>query len=183
MAIVKIIQLPGLADKSDYTCKPAIPQAPTELRLISYSRWHCRAGPVDEVSAESISLPHYVYSKLITKHPSCSIEADVVVIASCIPTLQPLLERISKSKFGSRKDSKYFNKLEQGGSHGPSTSRSQKDRSGHRSNNRSITNEISSQESILDSKRMANAEIRRTDDVFVEYEMETRQPPPPRQKW
>ncbi|KAL1960574.1 hypothetical protein VTO42DRAFT_7153 [Malbranchea cinnamomea] len=136
MAIVKVIQLKGLADKSDYTYSTA------ELVL-----W-------------------------------TNIEADVVLIASCIPTLQPLLEHINKSRFGSTgKKSKYSNNLGNNSSgYGPSDRSNASRLHGchHRSKTKSdlTTTAGGSQESIL----RGYAHIRRTDDVVVEYELDDRSP-------
>lgn len=114
----------------------------------------------------------------ITDYIFCSIEADVVVIASCIPTLQPLLEfLLGKRKIGSSGNSRYFNRLDKGsqpvGSH--SLEMHSKKSSAKKHNSVSITN-VESEESILPPDERAQAqmhnlgEIRRTDDVRVQYE-------------
>lgn len=108
---------------------------------------------------------------------SCSIEADVVVIASCIPTLQPLLEfLLGKRKIGSSANSRYFNRLDKGsqpmGSH--SIEMRSKKSSANKHNSVSITN-VESEESILPGDEHAQVhnnlgEIRRTDEMHVQYE-------------
>jgi hypothetical protein len=104
-----------------------------------------------------------------------SIEADVVVIASCIPTLQPLLEYLVRKSKGTSYNNKYFNRLEKDSS-GMNNSQSIEMRA-HR-NNRSKQHSISitniergdgSQESILPPAGGQN-QIRRTDDVTINYE-------------
>lgn len=115
---------------------------------------------------------------------SSSIEADVVVIASCIPTLQPLLELI----MGKRTLRSYSNsgKYKQtGGNYNSGTF--------DRSKRSAVTDDLAftniegkeSQESILRDDQLGQDQlhedkvfplgaIRRTDNVTVEYE--TRSP-------
>ncbi|KAF3404512.1 hypothetical protein DPV78_002597 [Talaromyces pinophilus] len=110
-----------------------------------------------------------------------NIEADVVVIASCIPTLQPLLEYILRKSRGTSYNNKYFNRLEKDSS-GMNNSQSIEMRA-HR-NNRSKQHSISitniergdgSQESILPPGDSQN-QIRRTDNVTINYESRTEEP-------
>ncbi|CRG85999.1 hypothetical protein PISL3812_03002 [Talaromyces islandicus] len=107
-----------------------------------------------------------------------NIEADVVVIASCIPTLQPLLDFIlGRKRNGSSYNSRSFNRLEKG-SQGLNGSRSIEMR-GIRSKQQSISvtnvEGQDSQESILSPNHCQKdsddfKHIRRTDQVTVEYE-------------
>lgn len=112
---------------------------------------------------------------------NCSIEADVVVIASCIPTLQPLLEYILRKSRGTSYNNKYFNRLEKDSS-GMNNSQSIEMRA-HR-NTRSKQHSISitnvergdgSQESILPPTGGQN-QIRRTDNVTINYESRSEEP-------
>ncbi|EYE99323.1 uncharacterized protein EURHEDRAFT_446911 [Aspergillus ruber CBS 135680] len=109
-----------------------------------------------------------------------NIESNVVIVASCIPTLQPILELIlGKRSLGSysnnssrQKNSKYMN----------STSYVHSRRSMVRKPEPTI-NDVESQESILrtdDDQHHNDAhplgQIRRTDNVTVEYEARTNDP-------
>ncbi|KAE8557010.1 hypothetical protein TMatcc_004435 [Talaromyces marneffei ATCC 18224] len=109
-----------------------------------------------------------------------NIEANVVVIASCIPTLQPLLEYILRRSRGTSYNNKYFNRLEKDS--GINNSQSIEMRA-HR-NNRSKQHSISitniergdgSQESILSPVDGQN-QIRRTDNVTINYESRSEEP-------
>ncbi|KAJ5593874.1 uncharacterized protein N7459_000082 [Penicillium hispanicum] len=155
MAIIKCTQLKGLADKSDYTC---------EFRLDTGMQFHPYTLP--DGTADLVMWTN--------------IEADVVVIASCIPTLQPLLELI----LGKRTLRSYSNgqggKYKDGSSNNwNSASFDRVKRSAARKDDLAITN-VESQESILQSdenNRQFQRErafplgtIRRTDNVTVEYE-------------
>lgn len=104
-----------------------------------------------------------------------SIEADVVVIASCIPTLQPLLEYFVQKSKGSSYNNKYFNRIDKNSSN-QNNSRSIEMRA-HRSQ-RSKQHSISitniergdgSEENILETAGEPH-QIRRTDDVTIQYE-------------
>lgn len=96
-----------------------------------------------------------------------SIESDVVIIASCIPTLQPFLELIT----GKRTKSSYSNRYK--GSHNLPDSSYDKPSRAPRKSDLAITN-VESQESILRADEHQNhhplGAIRRTDNVTVEYE-------------
>jgi len=168
MAIIKCTQLKGLADKSDYTCKS---RTPTLCRAVAdLSRWNGRSRHVDQVCFKI-----HPTDRLLT---SDSIESNVVIVASCIPTLQPILELIlgkrslaSYSNNSSRqKNSKYMH----------STSYVRSRRSMIRKPDPTIT-DIESQESILHAEgdqHLAHplGQIRRTDNVTVEYETRTSNP-------
>ncbi|KAJ5467431.1 hypothetical protein N7475_005183 [Penicillium sp. IBT 31633x] len=106
-----------------------------------------------------------------------NIEADVVVIASCIPTLQPLLEIIlGKRALGSYSQGKGENY--KGSSTFPSSFNRTKQSIGHGKDDLGFTNIDSqeSQESILQNDESGNknshamGHIHRTDDVTIEYE-------------
>ncbi|EAU36889.1 predicted protein [Aspergillus terreus NIH2624] len=96
-----------------------------------------------------------------------NIESDVVIIASCIPTLQPVLELIT----GKRTKSSYSNRYK--GSHNLPDSSFDRPSKTPRKSDLAITN-VDSQESILRSDELQNSHplgtIRRTDNVTVEYE-------------
>ncbi|PLB51166.1 hypothetical protein P170DRAFT_355966 [Aspergillus steynii IBT 23096] len=122
-----------------------------------------------------------------------NVEANVVVIASCIPTLQPLLELIlgkRKLTSGGKSNSrhKYYQQSSQQG-HDPSQShRSRRSHALHKQDY-TLTTDVESRESILRENRLDNAvdtagplHIHRTDDVHIEYEMQTQAPPEPTQK-
>ncbi|KAJ5161242.1 hypothetical protein N7492_006634 [Penicillium capsulatum] len=96
-----------------------------------------------------------------------NVEADVVVIAACIPTLQPVLEIILRK----------FKLVSTGKSNYQSGSYQQSKSYGNQSGSRPLPSKRStpfsradSQESILDR---AQLQITRTDEVQVEYEMHT----------
>ncbi|KAL3458364.1 hypothetical protein BJX64DRAFT_292285 [Aspergillus heterothallicus] len=122
-----------------------------------------------------------------------NVESDVVIIASCIPTLQPVLELIlgkrnlssynsSRNKYkGSHQLHDYSYEASKGGSKTP------------RKTDTTITG-VGSQESILQDDSAGNNRnplhaIRRTDDVVVEYERTDGGAPPgvaavePRGSW
>ncbi|KAK2736470.1 hypothetical protein FQN55_001647 [Onygenales sp. PD_40] len=104
-----------------------------------------------------------------------NIEADIVVIASCIPTLQPLLERLSRKANRSKNSKGYYNS-----SNGYMNSSSRGTKRPHLQK-RSSLSIANSQESILPTPngQAANegGQIRRTDDVVVEYELQGRKTP------
>lgn len=171
MAIIKCTQLKGLADKSDYTCKSR--SFTLRCAVANLNRWNGRSRHVDQVRFMIRS----------TTDPSLtanSIESNVVIVASCIPTLQPIIELIlGKRSLGSysnnssrQKNSKYMN----------STSYAHSRRSMVRKAEPTI-NDVESQESILraeDDQHHNGAhqlgQIRRTDNVTVEYEARTNDP-------
>ncbi|PWY70298.1 hypothetical protein BO94DRAFT_502324 [Aspergillus sclerotioniger CBS 115572] len=93
-----------------------------------------------------------------------NIEADLVVLASCIPTLQPLLEfLLGKRSYGTPRSYPTY----EGGGTGPSK------RTGGRSTQPvSFPSRMDSQEEMIpDAKNRTMWEIHRTDQVVVEYEM------------
>ncbi|KAJ5221642.1 uncharacterized protein N7469_010529 [Penicillium citrinum] len=110
-----------------------------------------------------------------------NIEADVVIIASCIPTLQPLLELV----LGKRTLGSYSNgqsgPYKNSGSNWNTASFDRSKKSAARKDDLVVTN-VDSQESILpadgnkdqfqrnNNKTFPMGAIRRTDDVTVEYE-------------
>jgi hypothetical protein len=184
MAIVKCTQLHGLADKKDYTCELSIISISlgTIKRLTKTKRRYCRPCHVDQVS-----ISHHLIVTRSNPFFSPSIEADVVVIASCIPTLQPLLEII----LGKRVSPSYSQgKSDQfkGSSNFPSSyNRSRQQSKTH--DELGFTNiDRESQESILpaDSNRTnshALGHIHRKDDVTVEYEPAAPKSGPGRTSW
>ncbi|KAL4891204.1 hypothetical protein BDV59DRAFT_182740 [Aspergillus ambiguus] len=109
-----------------------------------------------------------------------NIESDVVIIASCIPTLQPVLELIT----GKRTKSSYSNRYK--GSHNLPESSFDKPSKAPRKSDLAITN-VESQESILRSDELQNSHplgvIRRTDNVTVEYESGSGCVPNERTSW
>ncbi|RAK99095.1 uncharacterized protein BO80DRAFT_411348 [Aspergillus ibericus CBS 121593] len=131
MAIVKCMQLPGLADTSDTT------YATADLVI-----WTC-------------------------------IESNVVITASCIPTLQPLLE-IILGKRSLRSTGAYHYK--ESSTQVPTSKKWSSKRSGARRDKlEQMITDIGSQESILqtvDDHGVENhcmGHIRRTDKITVEY--------------
>lgn len=124
---------------------------------------------MDQVRLPPISHPNH---QLTT--PS-SIEADVVVIASCIPTLQPLLELV----MGKRNLGSYSNgqsgRYQRSGSNFNAASFDRSKRSAGRKDDIEITNfeGKESQESILPADQFRQKTfpltIRRTDNVSIEY--------------
>ncbi|KAI9039622.1 uncharacterized protein KD926_009214 [Aspergillus affinis] len=135
-----------------------------------------------------------------------NVEANVVVIASCIPTLQPLLELLlgkrkltSNGKSNSRH--KYYQQSSQQGneasqSNHNSNSNSRRSRHALHKQDYTLTTNVESRESILREERLdfdstvttgdggglGPMQIRRTDDVHIEYEMQTQTPLEPTQK-
>ncbi|XRM47096.1 hypothetical protein ABZX51_010097 [Aspergillus tubingensis] len=117
-----------------------------------------------------------------------NIESNVVIIASCIPTLQPVLELI----LGKRTTSSYNNSRNRykGSSQLPDSSYDHSKLSKPRKPDYEITT-VGSQESILreeDNGRNIESHpmgaIRRTDNVTVEYESRSREDPEdPRVSW
>ncbi|GAQ47077.1 integral membrane protein [Aspergillus niger] len=117
-----------------------------------------------------------------------NIESNVVIIASCIPTLQPVLELI----LGKRTTSSYNNSRNRykGSSQLPDSSYDHSRLSKPRKPDYEITT-VGSQESILreeDNGRNIESHpmgaIRRTDNVTVEYESRSREDPEdPRVSW
>lgn len=113
-----------------------------------------------------------------------SIEADVVIMASCIPTLQPVLELLwGKRKWTTNNShQKYY---QQNSSYANDLS----SRSHHRSHittkdDLHDTSDVESQEIILpqDGKHLhptspTSYQIRRTDEVCVEFELQTQTSP------
>ncbi|OOF92077.1 hypothetical protein ASPCADRAFT_210489 [Aspergillus carbonarius ITEM 5010] len=111
-----------------------------------------------------------------------NIESNVVIIASCIPTLQPVLELI----LGRRTTSSYNNSRNRykGSSQLPDSSFDHSKMSKPRKPDYEITT-VGSQESILRDEGRQGVEshpmgaIRRTDNVTVEYESRSREDPEP----
>jgi hypothetical protein len=111
-----------------------------------------------------------------------SIEANVVILASSIPTLPRLFEKIFKRKFGgtSNNDNKYYKKYgkdqSSSGNQKFSPYKGPTGRSKKTMDTTLSTTNVESQESIIPAdERSAGAAddgIRRTDDVTIEYEME-----------
>ncbi|EER25284.1 hypothetical protein D8B26_007908 [Coccidioides posadasii str. Silveira] len=100
-----------------------------------------------------------------------NIEANVVVIASCIPTLKPLIERLSGTIKGSRGSSgRYYGRYAKDSSGQIRSSSQRSKRFNSKKNSISITNAVS-EESFLPTRETKQG-IRRTDDVCVEYEMQ-----------
>ncbi|GKZ26512.1 hypothetical protein AbraIFM66951_002593 [Aspergillus brasiliensis] len=116
-----------------------------------------------------------------------NIESNVVIIASCIPTLQPVLELI----LGKRTTSSYNNSRNRykGSTQLPDSSYDHSKLSKSRKPEYEITT-VGSQESILRGEANGGIEshpmgaIRRTDNVTVEYENRSREGPmEPRTSW
>ncbi|KAJ5770120.1 uncharacterized protein N7511_002171 [Penicillium nucicola] len=123
-----------------------------------------------------------------------NIEANVVVIASCIPTLQPLLEiMLGKRVFGSYSQGK-------GGHYKGSDSFPPSSYNRNKHSNAMGKDELGftnlgtvtgkdSQESILPTNGPGKRDtysmghIRRTDDVVVEYESSSQQPAKTKSSW
>ncbi|TPR01013.1 Glycosyl hydrolase 12 family protein [Aspergillus niger] len=108
-----------------------------------------------------------------------NIESNVVIIASCIPTLQPVLELI----LGKRTTSSYNSRNRyKGSSQLPDSSNDHSKLSKPRKTDYEITT-VGSQESILREEANGRIEshpmgaIRRTDNVTVEYESRSREDP------
>lgn len=117
----------------------------------------------------------------------CSIEANVVVIASCIPTLQPLLEIIlGKRALGSYsqgKSDQYKNS-----SNFPSTFHRSKQSKTHDDLGFTNIDNQESQENILPTDDHGKnihplGHIHRKDDVTVEYEPSTAKSGPGYTSW
>ncbi|PYH36574.1 uncharacterized protein BO87DRAFT_302911 [Aspergillus neoniger CBS 115656] len=137
MAIIKCMQLPGLADLSDTTYATA--------DLVIWT----------------------------------SIESNVVILASCIPTLQPLLE-IILGKRSLRSTSRY--QYKESSAQLPESNKWSSKRSAHRkSKGNMMVADVGSQDSILqtvddhgdESHYMGH--IRRTDNITIVYESVTPQ--------
>ncbi|GLA45976.1 hypothetical protein AnigIFM63604_007935 [Aspergillus niger] len=138
MAIIKCMQLPGLADLSDTTYATA--------DLVIWT----------------------------------SIESNVVILASCIPTLQPLLE-IILGKRSLRSTGGY--QYKESSTQLPESSKWSSKRSGHRkSKGNMMIADIGSQDSILqigddhEDESHYMGHIHRTDKITVVYESVTPQP-------
>jgi hypothetical protein len=181
MAVVKCTQLKGLADKSDYTCTldALFPPQCARRRFTDIGNLQT-APPTSSSGPSTPPLPILAAPPTIPcQTNSPSVESDVVIIASCIPTLQPVLELI----LGKRNLSSYSNSRNKyKGSH-QLHDYSYEASKPPRKTDTTITG-VGSQESILqdnthDGRRNGNGgdplrAIRRTDDVTVEYE---RSPP------
>ncbi|EED19712.1 conserved hypothetical protein [Talaromyces stipitatus ATCC 10500] len=116
-----------------------------------------------------------------------NIEADIVVIASCIPTLQPLLEYLVRKSKGTSYNNKYFNRLEKdsSGMHNSQSIELRAHRNRSKQHSISITNierGDGSQESILPPTDAQNA-IRRTDNVTINYETRSDEPASKTREW
>lgn len=184
MAIVKCTQLHGLADKSDYTCEslydpyypPMYSQRLTNQKTVLLT---LSCGP-------SKYLP---YLLVMQSNPlfSGSIEADVVVIASCIPTLQPLLEIIlGKRAMGSYSQGK--SDQFKNSSNFPSSFHRSKQSKTHDDLGFTNIDNQESQESILPTDDQGKnshplGHIHRKDDVIVEYELSPPQSRPGYTPW
>ncbi|GLA68567.1 hypothetical protein AtubIFM55763_005308 [Aspergillus tubingensis] len=135
MAIIKCMQLPGLADLSDTTYATA--------DLVIWT----------------------------------SIESNVVILASCIPTLQPLLE-IILGKRSLRSTSRY--QYKESSAQLPESNKWSSKRSAHRkSKGNMMVADVGSQDSILQTVNDHGDEshymghIRRTDNITIVYESVT----------
>lgn len=180
-AIVKCTQLKGLADKSDYTCEYSTPShplssSPSYPDSLQMERPTSSYGPSKPAPSSPLSNPII----MLTSIPN-SIEADVVVIASCIPTLQPLLELIMGKRTLGSYNNGHSGRSKQSGSNYNPASFDRSKRSAARKDDVVITNleGKESQESILpgdqfqQNKTYPMGAIRRTDNVTVEYESHT----------
>ncbi|KAJ5095482.1 hypothetical protein NUU61_004838 [Penicillium alfredii] len=146
MAVVKCLQLPGLADQADPTCE-ILSSSPKDERIIANS--------------VSTNADHTADLVIWT-----SIESNVNILASCIPTLQPFIEII----FGRRAFKTSSNRYKQ---HTHETNWSSNMRSSGPRKSKSRFTTVDSQDSILQTVDEAEAhnlgEIRRTDQVTIEY--------------
>ncbi|KAL2869498.1 uncharacterized protein BJX67DRAFT_370732 [Aspergillus lucknowensis] len=118
-----------------------------------------------------------------------NVESDVVIIASCIPTLQPVLERVlGKRKFSSYNNSSRNRYKGSQQLHDYSYDHS---KGSKKTGKTDVTlTGVESQESILREDAAHNRglplnTIRRTDNVTVQYESRERSPPiqEPRGSW
>lgn len=104
-----------------------------------------------------------------------SIESNVIIVASCIPTLGPIYELVRGKRSWSSYQ-RYYNKNSNPGGRSASFDRGFRKPSGHgRKHDGLMTTDIGtvqndSQEMILEGHH-ALGEIRRTDKVMVEYEV------------
>lgn len=107
MAIVKCLQLPGLANLADPTCKSTL----TLGQIASFAKTLPDAT-ADLVIWTRYVMPYTFRAPCANIHSMNSVESKVVILASCIPTLQPLLEGIlgKRSLSGVSKD--YHNSSE-----------------------------------------------------------------------
>jgi hypothetical protein len=133
-----------------------------------------------------LSQSEFPFLPALTYCSPFSIEANVVVIASCIPTLQPLLEIIfGKRVFGSYSQGK-GDRYKGSDSFPPSSYNRNKHSNALGKDDLGFTNLTNvtgkdSQESILPSNGSAKqntfsmGHIHRTDDVIVEYESSSQQ--------
>lgn len=97
-----------------------------------------------------------------------SIESNVVIMASCIPTLHPLLE-ITLGRRSLRSWSASRDNYKNSSSSMPGASYNRSKRSNPRKPDLTITN-VGSQENILRLDELALSQIHRTDNVTVQYE-------------
>ncbi|KAF5865530.1 hypothetical protein ETB97_003374 [Aspergillus alliaceus] len=136
IAVVKCVQLKGLADKSDPT----------------YA-----------------TVPLAVWT---------NVESNIVLLASCIPTLQPLLDIIlGKRKLSSYSRSHPRHENYQQGSGSRTFWRDRRTAAGKQALTITTLIEHHSQENILPAQDTRGPlHIHRTDDVTVEYEMQTKSP-------
>ncbi|EYE91326.1 uncharacterized protein EURHEDRAFT_406167 [Aspergillus ruber CBS 135680] len=146
MAVVKCLQLPGLSNKTDPT------YATAELVIWTWYVSLCSQIEID--------------SRLTMWNGS--IESNVVIMASCIPTLHPLLE-ITLGRRSLRSWSASRDNYKNSSSSMPGASYNRSKRSNPRKPDLTITN-VGSQENILRPDELALSQIHRTDNVTVQYE-------------
>jgi hypothetical protein len=102
-----------------------------------------------------------------------SVEANVVVIAACIPTLQPILDpilRVLKLSTTGKQSSRH-RYYEQGSATANAGSYMRSKQSARTKGNSAAAFDEASQDSILRDGEDP-FKIRRTDEVFVDYEMQ-----------
>ncbi|KAB8235890.1 uncharacterized protein BDW43DRAFT_15389 [Aspergillus alliaceus] len=155
IAVVKCVQLKGLADKSDPTCSL------TGTRTIMKTK----------ADITDATVPLAVWTKT-------NVESNIVLLASCIPTLQPLLDIIlGKRKLSSYSRSHTCHENYQQGSGSRTFWRDRRTAAGKQALTITTLIEHHSQENILPAQDTRGPlHIHRTDDVTVEYEMQTKSP-------
>ena len=148
-------------------------------QLTKLFRRHGSTGYLDQVCLDTL-----VYNLSANSVCVCvrvySIEADVVVIASCIPTLHPLLELLTgKRTLASSKSrsQNYYNRYYGDASQGQNRSRSRKNTTTLTTMDMEHQGAFHDGPTINDDSSQENI-IRRTDDVHIEYEMQVQEPPP-----
>lgn len=125
-----------------------------------------------------MEFPSFTKLSLFRETDPCySVEANVVVIASCIPTLSPLLELLwGKRQWASSNDQRKY--YQHNSSYANDLSSRTHQYHVRTKGNMDIPSDEESQHSILqqDGNQSRDFHIRRTDEVCVEYEMQSQTP-------